>query len=181
MTPVLEPTCVFDDDHRIRRNHKIERGAAANGDEPAASGCVSVVAGRLISAAELGTFDKHIMTYAEFQESWEIEAGKESDSYMALSTADLIRQIHHGEYGQYFTIWRAVAAKCDLSAVVDKMLEILKSDLDYLIRYHCAEALISLSGGYTNGFRAVQLSGRRKYDVDRHLKEFEDYLKNQKK
>lgn len=121
------------------------------------------------------------MTYAEFQESWEIEAGKESDSYMALSPADLSRKIHHGEYGQYFTIWRAVAAKCDLSAVEDKMLEILKSDLDYLIRYHCAEALISLSGGHCDGFLAVQLSGREKYDVDRHLREFQDYLKNQKK
>jgi hypothetical protein len=126
------------------------------------------------------TFDKYFMTYAEFQERWEIEAGKESDSYMALSTADLTHRIQHGEYGQYFTIWPAVAAKCDLSAVVDKMLEILRSDLDYLIRYNCAEALISMSGGYTDGFHAVQLSGRDKYDVDRHLKEFEECLKDHK-
>jgi hypothetical protein len=119
------------------------------------------------------------MTYAEFQERWEIEAGKEYDHYMTLEAGDLASHVQLGEFGQYFSIWRAVAARCRLADVQDAMMRILRSDMDYLIRYHCAEALISLSGAYSNGFRAVQLSGREKYEVDRHLAEFALFLEKQ--
>src|SRR2546425_284010 len=117
------------------------------------------------------------MTYAEFQERWEIEAGKEYDHYMTLEASDLASRVQRRDFGQYFSIWRAVAAKCRLAEVQDAMLGVLRSDLDYLIRYHCAEALVSLSGGYSDGFRAVELSGREKYDVERRLTEFASFLK----
>jgi hypothetical protein len=116
------------------------------------------------------------MTYAEFQERWKIEAGKEYDLYVTLQASALASRVRRGEFGEYFTIWRAVAARCRLAEVRDAMMKILTSDVDYLIRYHCAEALISLSGAYSDGFRAVQLSGREKYDVDRHLAEFASFL-----
>lgn len=120
------------------------------------------------------------MTYAEFQERWELEAGKEADACHALGPDELARRVQRGDYGQYFTIWRAVAEKCELAAVQDAMLDLLKSDSDYLLRYHCAEALISLSGGSGAGFEPVELSGREKFDVDRRLREFEDCLKRLK-
>ncbi len=116
------------------------------------------------------------MTYAEFQERWELEAGKEFDHFMTLEPGDLCQRVQAGQFGEYYTIWRAVTDKCRLADVRDSMMRILRSDADYLIRYHCAEALISLAGAWGDGFRAVELSGRNKHNVDRRLDEFEEFL-----
>ncbi len=111
------------------------------------------------------------MNYAEFQEQWENEADREYDRYMAMDSGALADLVRQGMFGEYYCIWRAIAAKCRLVDVQDAMMRVLRSERDYLVRYHCAAALIALSGAGSEGFEAVHLSARGRYDVEKRLSE----------
>lgn len=116
------------------------------------------------------------MTYAEFQERWDIEAEHELERYMAMSPEDLARRVQGGDYGSYHTLWTAITRKCGLADVQETLMRILRSDEEYLPRYHCARALIALSSAADAGFTPVQLSARGLHDVDARLDELTMFL-----
>jgi hypothetical protein len=50
-------------------------------------------------------------------------------------------------------------------------LEVLESDADSFVRYHCASALIALAELYKDGWTPEKLAGDRKYPVKDNLNE----------
>ena len=86
------------------------------------------------------------MTYAEFQADWERAAGAEYDAYMRRSAAGLVADARAGRYGEFYQLWRAIAVRATLPLAGQVLLEVLRRDHPYLVRYHAAEALVSLLG-----------------------------------
>ena len=99
------------------------------------------------------------MSYAEFQAHWEREAGAEYDAYLRRTAAELVAEARAGRYGEYYQLWRAIAASATLSQAGEVLLDVLHRDLPYLVRYHAATALLALLG--TTEFDAVDLSADR--------------------
>ena len=86
------------------------------------------------------------MTYAEFQAHWERAAHAELEAYMRRSAAGLVADARAGRYGDYYQLWRAIGARATLPLAGPVLLDVLRSDADYLVRYHAAAALLSLLG-----------------------------------
>ena len=84
------------------------------------------------------------MTYAEFQKRWERGASAEYDAYMRRSATELIADAQAGRHGEYYQLWRAIAALTTLPQSGPVLLEVLRSDSTYLVRYHAAVALLAL-------------------------------------
>jgi hypothetical protein len=99
------------------------------------------------------------MTYADFQADWERSAGAEYEAYLRRSAAGLIADARAGRYGEYYQLWRAIAAKATLSLAGTVLLDVLHRDDPYLVRYHAAKALLTLLG--TEQFQPVDLAGNR--------------------
>lgn len=112
------------------------------------------------------------MDYGEFQERWEQESAKETRAFERLSPEQLLGHVQHRQFGQYYGLWRTIAAKCTLRAAAGPLLEVLHSDADYLIRYHCADALIALSQAV--GFESVDLTAG---DYRPKLAEFDAFIR----
>ena len=113
------------------------------------------------------------MSYAEFQEHWEKAADAELSAYRQRPAHELLDEIAHERYGSYYQIWYALQGRTTFEEAGRLLLGVLRSGVDYLIRYHCATLLLTLRNPYPDVLTAVKLSGREKYDVDRHLDEYE--------
>ena len=111
------------------------------------------------------------MSYAEFQEHFEVEAGKERERYDARPVTDLLTDVRGGHFGSYYQIWHSIGARASLADAGSQLADILESDADYLHRYHCAAALISVGRVYADGYRPEQLSARERYPVRERLAE----------
>ena len=116
------------------------------------------------------------MSYAEYQEHFEQEAGKERERYDARSVAELLTDIRAGRFGSYYQIWHSVGARASLADAGSLLADILESDADYLHRYHCASALISIGRVYSDGYRPEQLSARETYPVCERVAELRKRL-----
>ena len=99
------------------------------------------------------------MSYADFQAGWENAADAELESYLRRSAAGLIAEARAGRYGDYYQLWRAIAARATLPLAGPVLLKVLWSDADYLVRYHAASALLSLLG--RTDLEAVDLAANR--------------------
>ena len=99
------------------------------------------------------------MTYAEFQVEWERAAGAEYEAYIRRSPAELIADARARHFGEYYQLWRAIAARATLPLAGKVLLEVLRCDNPYLVRYHAAGALLLLLG--TEKFEPVDLSADR--------------------
>jgi hypothetical protein len=99
------------------------------------------------------------MTYAEFQADWERTAAAEYDAYMRRSAAGLVTDARAGRYGECYQLWRAIAARATLPLAGQMLLEVLRRDDPYLVRYHAAQALLGLLG--LSEFSPVDLSADR--------------------
>ena len=86
------------------------------------------------------------MTYADFQAYWERAAEAEFEAYLRRSAAELVADAGAGRYGDFYQLWRAIAARSTLSLAGPVLLEVLRSEAPYLVRYHAATALLSLLG-----------------------------------
>jgi hypothetical protein len=86
------------------------------------------------------------MNYAEFQEYWEREAGAEYRRYVDRPAAALLDDVRAGRWGEYYQLWPAVAAKASLREAGPPLLDIVRSEAPYLVRYHAAAALLGLLG-----------------------------------
>jgi len=109
------------------------------------------------------------MSYAQFQEHWEQEADKERERYDARPVSELLADIRAGKYGNYYQIWPSLGTRAKLAEAGSLLFSILESPADYLIRYHCAAALISIAGVYADGYRPEQLSAHKTQRVTEHL------------
>ena len=99
------------------------------------------------------------MTYADFQEDWERQAGVEYAAYLSRSAAGLIADARAGRYGECYQLWRAIAARATMLLAGRVLLEVLHRDDPYLVRYHAANALLALLG--TTELTPVDLAGNR--------------------
>lgn len=84
------------------------------------------------------------MTYADFQANWERGSRAEYDAYLRRPPAELLADAQAGRHGSYYGLWRAIAARTTLSEAGPVLLEVLRGDYTYLVRYHAAEALLAL-------------------------------------
>ena len=84
------------------------------------------------------------MSYAEFQERFEREAEAEYERYLALPANALVEAVRSGQFGAYYSLWRAVAARASVAEAGWALYDVIAGDAPYLVRYHAADALLSL-------------------------------------
>ena len=120
------------------------------------------------------------MNYAEYQEEFEQAANDEKQRYDNLPVSTLLSDIRARRFGQYYQIWHSIAERATAGEAAHDLLRVLASNTDYLNRYHCASALISVAGLYADGWRPERLSAEAKYPVRENVKIVHDLLaKNQ--
>lgn len=112
--------------------------------------------------------------YEQFQEHWEQEADKARKQYDACSVSELLAEICAKRYGRHFQIWYSLGARASLSEAGLILFRVLESQADYLVRNHCAAALISIAGAYADGYRPKQLSACQTQRVSENLKSFRE-------
>jgi membrane protease YdiL (CAAX protease family) len=99
------------------------------------------------------------MSDPEFQDDWERAADAEHRAYAERPPAALLDDARAGRYGEYYQLWRAIAARTTLHDAGAVLIDVLRRDAPYLVRYHAAAALIQLLG--TTTFEPVDLSADR--------------------
>jgi hypothetical protein len=84
------------------------------------------------------------MSYAEFQERFEREGEAEYERYLALPAETLVEAVRAGRFGEYYSIWRAIAVNASVVEAGWPLYDVVAGGGPYLIRYHAAGALLSL-------------------------------------
>lgn len=105
---------------------------------------------------------------SQWREAWDSHADDEAARYDKMPVADAIADIRRGRFGDYYTIWRAIARRATLAEVGWELLDVLESDVPYLARYHCAAALLQLL--QSAEFEPVALSAKG-FPLARNLNE----------
>jgi hypothetical protein len=82
----------------------------------------------------------------DWRENWEAAASTEHQSLGALPLEALMTRVNTNALGSYYGIWDAIALKADLRTVGWRLFSFLRSEGDYLHRYHCARTLLGLMG-----------------------------------
>lgn len=91
---------------------------------------------------------------------WEEHADAERQSQDRRPVSSLLEAVRQRKFGDYYTLWYAIAAKATLVEAGWTLFAVLESpDIDYLHRYHCAAALLQLIGDLR--FEQVELSAAR--------------------
>ncbi len=116
------------------------------------------------------------MSYAEFQEHFEKAAGEEKARYDAVPVSILLAEIRARRFGEYYQIWHSVAERATAAEAANDLLHVLESDADYLNRYHCASALISVAGLGAAGWTAEKLSVAARFPIHQNLREIRELL-----
>jgi hypothetical protein len=109
-----------------------------------------------------------------WQEMWEEFALLERNKYEAMETESLLADVSAGIWGNYYTIWYVTAEKASASEAAPVLLKVLRTDSDYLYRYHAASALLQLTG--LHHFNAVDLSGDHP-EMEANINEMESLLR----
>lgn len=86
------------------------------------------------------------MTYEEFDASFGGKAEAESRDLASLPVSILLLRVEAGDLGTHYQIWPAIARRATLEQAGGILYRFVRSDADYLNRYHCAEALLTLLG-----------------------------------
>jgi len=87
---------------------------------------------------------------------WEEHSAAERKTFNSTPVDSLIEMVAEGRYGNYYTIWYSIAERAALEQAGTTLIQILHLDIDYLYRYHCAAALLSLMD--EKDFQPVDLS-----------------------
>lgn len=112
-----------------------------------------------------------------WQEEWERAANEELAWTRQQPVDELLARLKHRAFGGYLVLPDVIAEKATLAQAGWPLFEVLMDDsLDYLHRYHCAEALIKLMGGAP--FEPVDLSANRA-ERPAHLAEMAVLLEKQ--
>jgi hypothetical protein len=86
------------------------------------------------------------MSSRDWRDTWEQHGHKERSKMDTISIRELCARIRARKADDYYQIWRTIAQRATLPEVGWLLCEVLESDMDYLHRYHCAEALLHLTG-----------------------------------
>ena len=92
----------------------------------------------------------------DWRELWEEHAEADRAKIDSVPVEKLITDIKAGKYGEYYNIWYSIAGRADLQSAGWILFEVLNREIDYLYRYHCAAALLSLL--QCNDFESAELS-----------------------
>lgn len=79
-----------------------------------------------------------------WKDIWEQHAQAERETMDRQPLADLLDDARRGRWGNYYNLWDAIADRATLQQAGWILMDVLESAEDYLIRYHCAAALIKL-------------------------------------
>jgi hypothetical protein len=105
----------------------------------------------------------------EFHERYEADGDAELRAYSAMPLASLLDRVRNRDFGSNYQLWPAIAAKAKLDEAGWVLFDVLRSDAEYLVRYHCANALIEIAGRELRGLTAVMLSGGKGHGTPQHL------------
>jgi len=119
------------------------------------------------------------MSYGDYQEHFEKAAIEEKRRYDGLPISALLHDIRARRFGHYYQIWRSVAERAPATEAAKDLFNVLESNTDYLNRYHCASALISVTGLYSDGWRAEHLSAEPKHPVKENLNRIHELFSKQ--
>ena len=108
-------------------------------------------------------------SFEKFQERYEADGDAELRAYSGMSLASLLEHVRAGDFGANYQLWPAVASKAKLEDAGWVLFDVLTSDAEYLVRYHCADALIKIAGRKLGGMTAVMLSGGKGHGTPENL------------
>ena len=109
-----------------------------------------------------------------WRDEYDVHADAARRAVDARPVAALIEDVRRGRYGDYYSIWYSIAERASLGNAGWVLFDVLKRNIDYLYRYHCAAALIALLGSAE--FEPVQLSGGPAHEMPRHLERLRGLL-----
>ena len=92
----------------------------------------------------------------DWRSQYENAADEEAARFARATDRALVEAIRSGATGQYYTVWRAIAARRATPEICWLLHDVLHSNRPYLDRYHCAAALLQLLR--CTVFEAVELS-----------------------
>ncbi len=107
---------------------------------------------------------------------WEEYAKEERRTFDSMPVGELLSRVKNGNYGVYYSIWYSITEKATLEQAGKILLEVLHRNIRYLLRYHCAYALLKLMD--EEGIQPVDLSADRP-EQDDLLKKIEKQLEAQ--
>src|SRR5262245_31038710 len=84
------------------------------------------------------------MSPEHWRDAWDRDAERERAAMRGLPVDTLLRRVTTGQFGDYHTIWPAIAERATLPEAGWLLLSVLESGADYTSRYHCAAALLAL-------------------------------------
>lgn len=91
-----------------------------------------------------------------WKDKWDEYSKLEREEMESLPLERLLEDVRQGRYGKYYNIWYVITRRATLEEAGWVLFQVLKKDIDYLYRYHCAAALIELLG--VDEFEPVNLS-----------------------
>ena len=108
-----------------------------------------------------------------WQDHWEAAAGEERQAYDSRPLQELLDALQNGYFGGYFNLPYSIAARASLAEAGWPLYDVLRRDVDYLHRYHCAAALLKLLG--ETPWEAVHLSATI-HDLNKNLADLQRLL-----
>src|SRR5437763_1409050 len=111
-----------------------------------------------------------MMTQDEFAWNFERLAHTESQHYSALPVSELLAKVEAHDFGESYQIWYSIGERATPAEANNLLFSFLCSDADYLLRYHCAAALIAINKLKSEGWEPEHLSGDEAYPVADNLK-----------
>ncbi len=108
-------------------------------------------------------------SYEQFQQLFEEAASREYETLSAMPLESLLERVGKQTFGEYYQLWPAIASKATLAEAGWPLFEVLNSKADYLVRYHCGDALIKIAGSLLAGWEPVMLSGEQVHPVSQNL------------
>ena len=91
-----------------------------------------------------------------WKDKWDEYSRLEREEMESRPLERLLEDVRQGRYGKYYNICYVIAERSSLEEAGWTLFQVLKKDIDYLYRYHCAAALIELLGD--DEFKPVDLS-----------------------
>jgi hypothetical protein len=110
------------------------------------------------------------MDWVKYDEWRTEQAIRERREYDSLPVSVLLDDIRNGRYGEFYEIWYSLRERANLEEAGLVLLDVLESDAPFLVRSHCAHALVALAELDRQGWTAAQLTGEKMYPVKDNLK-----------
>lgn len=93
-----------------------------------------------------------------WREEYEDAADADRLALDNIPIEQLLNRVRAGQYSDYYTLWYSIKDRATVEAAGWALFDTLNKPIDYLHRYHCAAALISLLK--ITHLEPVQLSGK---------------------